>query len=58
MFGLHHISFGPRDVVAKTVSGTLWGVTALVFGSVLVPMTSHLGFQFLVARRLTRQVAR
>lgn len=54
VFGVNHASFGPRDVVAKTLSGALWGALTLLLASVGPAIIAHLTFQGLVLRRLRR----
>lgn len=56
LFAFHHISFGPSAVAGKLIAGLGWGSLFLLSGTVLVPIASHLMYQFLVYRRMTRSV--
>jgi membrane protease YdiL (CAAX protease family) len=58
LFGLNHLPFGGRHMLAKAGSGLVWGLLVVGFGSVLVGLVAHLGFQVLAARRLWRQSRR
>lgn len=58
LFGLTHLPFGPRHMLAKTFSGLVWGLLVVGFSTVLVGLLAHLGFQVLAARRLWRQSRR
>lgn len=51
-FGSTHAFFGLRNVLLKTVSGGVWGMLAVLFGSLLPALVAHLAFQGLVFRRL------
>ncbi|WP_300266533.1 CPBP family intramembrane glutamic endopeptidase [Microbacterium sp.] len=55
LFGLHHISFGVPSIVSKSVGGALMGLQALLAGSVIPAVLTHLLFQGLVFRRLRRK---
>lgn len=55
LFGLHHVSFGVPSIVSKSVGGALMGMQALLAGSVLPAVFTHLLFQGLVFRRLRRK---
>lgn len=57
LFAFHHISFGPAAVAGKLLAGLGWASLFLVSGTVLVPIASHLMFQFLVYRRMTREIS-
>lgn len=54
IFGFHHAAFGVPAVVGKLFAGIVWGVLALWTGSLLAPLVSHLFFQYLVFRRMSR----
>ncbi len=55
LFGLNHTYFGLRNVLLKTIDGLVWGVLMIVTSSVLVPILSHITFQYFVWQRLARQ---
>lgn len=54
IFAFHHAVFGVPAVAGKFVAGALWGALALLGGSVLASIASHLVFQALVHRRMRR----
>ena len=51
VFGLHHVAFGINAIIGKIFAGLLWGALVLLAGSILVSITAHLLFQYLVWRR-------
>lgn len=55
LFGLHHVSFGVPSIVSKSVGGAFMGVQALLAGSIIPAVLTHLLFQGLVFRRLRRK---
>lgn len=56
MFGTNHASFGVRNVLTKSVSGISWGLLTIAFDTIVVAALSHILFQYLVFRRLARQL--
>ncbi|MFO0578091.1 MAG: CPBP family intramembrane glutamic endopeptidase [Polyangia bacterium] len=58
LFGINHAYFGLRNVAIKALDGALWWLLLYVTGSLLTPILSHLTFQLLVFRRLSRQARR
>ena len=56
MFGTNHASFGVRNVLTKSINGIGWGFLTIAFGSIVVSALSHILFQYLVFRRLARQL--
>lgn len=56
MFGANHASFGVRNVLTKSVSGISWGLLTIAFNAIFVAVLSHILFQYLVFRRLARQL--
>lgn len=55
LFGLCHVWFGLRGVIAKTGEGLAWAGLVLASGTVVPAVVSHTIFQMLVLRRLGRQ---
>lgn len=55
LFGLNHLFFGLRNIFLKFIDGIVWGLLFLITSSLLIPILSHLTFQYFVWRRLQRQ---
>lgn len=55
IFGLHHVTFGPASIIAKSVGGVLLALQVLLAGTIIPAIVAHLLFQYLVWRRLRRR---
>ena len=51
-FGLIHYHFGAHHIILKCVSGFIWGILYLLCSSILVSISSHYTFDYLVWRRI------
>lgn len=55
-FGLHHVFFGWKHVILKSVYGYVWLLLTLKFESLLPAITSHCAFNFAVYWHSANQI--